>query len=392
MLPQNWGLGVLAWRLTELHKMTRILITALLPLAALPAYAQPPETVANFYGPMPTGVTVSHKGRIFVNFPHWGDDVKFTVAEIVNGKAVAYPNAQVNKINKAHPADCLYSVQSVVVDPKDRLWALDTGSVKLGPNVAGGPKLICMDLTTNTITRKIFFPRSVVPPSTSLNDIRFDLRRGKGGTAFITDSGAKSPNGIIIVDLATGKSFRRLGNEPSVKPDTKVTGIVDGFPLLERKHGLSPQVPKFGSDGIAISRDGKTLYYCPVSSRRLYSVSIDAMMDKNKSESQVAKTIKDLGVKGMSDGLESDAQGNVYAGDEERAQLKYGRPGGPYKVLAQVPKIYWLDTLSVAANGYLYFTGNELELQPSYHDDKDLRVKPYKLYRVKISGSPVLLK
>ena len=376
----------------HLHKIKRIFITALLPFTALPAQAQTPETVANFYGPMPTGVTVSHEGRIFVNFPHWGDDVKFTVAEIVNGKAVAYPNAQVNKINKAHPAECLYSVQSVVVDPDDRLWALDTGSVKLGPNVVNGPKLICMDLKTNAITRRIFFPRSVVPPSTYLNDIRFDLRRGKAGTAFITDSGAKSPNGIIIVDLATGKSFRRLGNEPSVKPDTKVIGMVDGFPLMERKHGLSPQVPKFGSDGIAISADGKTLYYCPVSSRQLYSVSIDAMMEKKKSESDVAKTIKDLGIKGMSDGLESDAQGRIYAGDEERAQMKYGKPGGPYKVLAQVPKIYWLDTLSVAANGYLYFTGNELELQPSYHYDKDLRVKPYKLYRVKISASPVLLK
>ena len=31
------------------------------------------ETVALFHGPMPTGVTVSHQGRIFVNFPRWGD-------------------------------------------------------------------------------------------------------------------------------------------------------------------------------------------------------------------------------------------------------------------------------------------------------------------------------
>ncbi len=73
---------------------------------------------------MPTGVTVSYTGRVFVNYPHWGDDAKFTVAEIVNGQAVAYPNAVVNKISKAHPAACLYSVQSVVVDPRDRLWAL----------------------------------------------------------------------------------------------------------------------------------------------------------------------------------------------------------------------------------------------------------------------------
>ncbi len=34
-------------------------------------------------GPMPTGVTVSHSGRIFVNFPQWGDDVTATVAEVL---------------------------------------------------------------------------------------------------------------------------------------------------------------------------------------------------------------------------------------------------------------------------------------------------------------------
>ena len=38
------------------------------PLGAL-------EPVAYFDGAMPTGVTVSHTGRVFVNFPKWGDEV-----------------------------------------------------------------------------------------------------------------------------------------------------------------------------------------------------------------------------------------------------------------------------------------------------------------------------
>ena len=370
--------------------------TAFLSLAAVccsaSAAAQTPQTIANFYGPMPTGVTVSRTGRIFVNFPHWGDDVPFTVAEIKNGRAVAYPNAQINKINKARPEHCLYSVQSVVVDPNDRLWALDTGSLKLGPNVAGGPKLVCIDLTTNRVTRQIFFPRSVVPASAYLNDVRFDLRRGKAGTAYITDSGAKSPNGIIVVDLATGKSVRRLGNHPSVKSDPNFLAIVEGQPLLERKHGLSPQKPKLGSDGIAISADGRTLYYCPLTSRHLYSVRTDALADPKKSERDVEQTVKDLGSKPPSDGLETDAQGRVYATDYEHARVVRGRPGGPYTTVAQAPRIYWPDTLSVAANGYLYFTANELHRQSSYHNGKDLRLKPYRLYRVKIDGTPVRLR
>jgi hypothetical protein len=33
-------------------------------------------------GPMPTGVGVSHTGRIFVNFPKWGDEVTASVVEL----------------------------------------------------------------------------------------------------------------------------------------------------------------------------------------------------------------------------------------------------------------------------------------------------------------------
>src|SRR3954471_4766653 len=84
------------------------------------------EPVAFFNGAMPTGVTVSHKGRIFVNFPKWGDNVKFTVAEIRDGEAVAYPDESINNTNQEDQAATLVSVQSVVVDPADRLWILDT--------------------------------------------------------------------------------------------------------------------------------------------------------------------------------------------------------------------------------------------------------------------------
>ncbi len=93
------------------------------------------EPIAFFHGPMPTGVTVSHKGRIFVNFPKWGNDVKFTVAEILkNGEVVAYPDEQINKTNQDDQASTLVSVQSVVIDPTDRLWILDRGSPLFKPH------------------------------------------------------------------------------------------------------------------------------------------------------------------------------------------------------------------------------------------------------------------
>jgi hypothetical protein len=132
----------------------------IMPNEALPSdqYLGVLEPVAHFNEAMPTGVTVSHKGRIFVNFPRWGDKVSFAVAEVKEGKAIAYPDEPMNQSTRsditADDADALVSAQSVVVDPADRLWILDTGSPMFQPTKYGGPKLVCMDLKQISWLRK----------------------------------------------------------------------------------------------------------------------------------------------------------------------------------------------------------------------------------------------
>jgi sugar lactone lactonase YvrE len=350
------------------------------------------EVVATFSGPMPTGVTVANNGRIFVNFPKWGDNVEYTVAEVKDGKTLPYPNADINRYkNGDDQSDKLVSVQSVVVDPTgSRLWILDTGSIGFGTTNVGGPKLIAVDLNTNKVVKKIIFPSDVALPTTYLNDVRFDLHRGAEGMAFITDSTSSGPNGIIVVDLATGKSWRRLNDHPSTKPDPEFVPVVEGEILQMRLPGQPPARFAVGSDGIAISPDGKILYYCPLTSRHLYSVSVDALSDQTKSDAEVASTVKDLGEKGgAGDGLESDAQGRVYLSDYEHDAIRRRNPNGEIETLVHDPRALWPDTLSLAANGYLYFTANQIERQGVFHNGQDLRQKPYVLYRVKIDGTRI---
>ena len=68
-----------------------------------------------------------------------------------------------------------------------------------------------------------------------------------------------------------------------------------------------------GADGIAISHDGQRLYYGPLASRRLYSVSVDALCDRSLDDAAVAGTVADEGDKGTgSDGLETDEAGHLY--------------------------------------------------------------------------------
>ncbi len=350
------------------------------------------QVVSTFSGPMPTGVTVANDGRIFVNFPKWGDNVEYTVAEVKAGKTLPYPNADINHYNNSdNQAEKLVSVQSVVVDPGGtRLWILDTGSIGFGPTSVGGPKLIAVDLNTDKIIKKILFPADVALPTTYLNDVRFDLHRGTAGMAFITDSASNGPNGIIVVDLSSGKSWRRLNDHPSTRPDPGFVPVVEGEILQMRIPGQPPTRFAVGSDGIAISPDGKTLYYCPLTSRHLYSVSVDALANRSRSDAEIAGTVKDLGEKGgAGDGLESDSQGRVYLSDYEHNAIRRRTLSGEIETLVHDPRVLWPDTLSLAADGYLYFTANQIERQGAFHNGKDLRRPPYVLFRVKVDGTRI---
>lgn len=352
------------------------------------------EKVFAFQKQMPTGVTVSLSGRIFVNYPRWEDKVDFTVAEIIGGREVPFPDANINRLNLNNAGESFVSVQSVVVDPNDRLWILDTGSINLMPIVApNAPKLICVDLATNKIIKTIRFDNSpAVLPTTYLNDIRFDLRKGTEGTAYITDSSASGPSAIIVVDLASGRSRRLLNGHPSVSPEALFTATVEGKDLKQRKPGEPPMHIRLGSDGIAISADGSRLFYCPLASRKLYSVATDALLNPNLSETDVAAAVRDEGVKPTADGLESDAEGRIYSTDYENRGIKVRDANGVYTILVEDPKVVWADTMSIASNGYLYFTSNQLNRQAGYNNGQDLRRKPYHLFRVKIDGRPVRLR
>lgn len=347
------------------------------------------ERVYAFNGAMPTGVTVTETGRIFVNFPRWGDDVPYTVAEISNGQLVPYPDLRTNVADPQNPAKGFISVQSVVADGKGRVWVLDTAAPKFSAPQAGGAKLVAIDLTSNKITKTIVFPDDVILPTTYVNDVRFDFRTGKEGTAYITDSSVSGPGGIIVVDLASGQASRKLTGAQSTSADPSFIPKVEGKPALvtrdaQGKTGLLT----VASDGIALSSDGKTLYFCPLSSRRLYAVPTALLRDPGVSDAELEKAVVDLGEKGASDGLEADADGAVYAGDYEHNAIRKRLPDGRWQTLVEDSRVLWPDTLSIGPDGYLYFTANQLHRSAGFNDGQDKRVKPYSLMRVKIGARP----
>lgn len=347
------------------------------------------EQVFAFPAAMPTGVTVSEQGRLFVNFPRWGDDVPFTVGELRDGKVVPYPDLAINQANAEHPEKGLISVQSVVADGLGHLWILDTAAPQFSEPVTGGAKLIAVDLKTNKVVKTVVFPKNVILPSTYVNDVRFDFSAGKEGVAYVTDSSLSGPGAIIVLDLATGTAVRRLNGAASTSADPSFEPRVEGQVLKIRGADGSTKPFAVAADGIALSADRQTLYFCPLSSRHLFSVPTALLRDPKATEQQLAAAVKDLGEKGPSDGLEADSQGAVYAGDYEDNSIRKRLADGSWQTIVHDPRVLWPDTLSVGVDGYLYFIANQLHRQALFHGGKDLREKPYSLMRVKIDAKPV---
>ncbi|WP_082234576.1 L-dopachrome tautomerase-related protein [Halobacillus massiliensis] len=358
------------------------------PMLPMEKYFGKLELIYAFNGAMPTGVSVSENGRIFICFPKWGDDVKFTVAEIVGDQLRPYPSYETNLIDPGNITMSFISVQSVVTDGRGTLWVLDTAAPNFSEPIKGGAKLVAVDLKTNTIRRVYTFTEDVVLPTTYLNDVRFDFRVGNAGYAYITDSSSKGPGAIIVVDLENGIAFRRLNGANSTSPDPYILPKVEGEILMNRNKDGSTSPFRLASDGVAISPDGENLFFCPLTSRHLFSISTEALRDRTISDMDLLYQVEYWGEKGASDGMITDAKGTVYAGDYENNSIRKILPNGIMETIAHDPRILWPDTFSIGPDQYLYVIVNQLHRQARFHYGKDLRQKPYSLLRMKIDEFP----
>ena len=55
------------------------------------------------------------------------------------------------------------------------------------------------------------------------------------GLAYVTDSSAEGPNGIVVIDLATGKTWRKLHDHPSTKAEKNFLPSVEGRAIMQKE-------------------------------------------------------------------------------------------------------------------------------------------------------------
>ncbi len=363
-------------------------------MAQAPAAGGPELTKVAAFDHQVTGVAVAKDGRIFVNFPRWTEDTPVSVAEVKDGKLIPFPNEEWNAWRNARKDEVSarghwVCVQSVVADPKGNLWVLDPAAPAMAAIVQDGPKLVEIDLATNRPARTIAFDETVAPQGSYLNDVRFSP---DGKTAYLTDSGARGA--LVVVDLESGKARRVLDGDPSTQPDKGVTVTYDGKPL-RRPDGRGVE---FAADGIALSPDGRTLYWQAIKGKTLYALPTEALatgvtttlLPSALSDKGVANKVEIVGENGPADGLIiARRDGRMYVTSPQDDAIKVrdlSAKGSALTTLIQDKRLRWPDSFAEVPGGTLYVTTSRIQDSAFYKPDAPAAL-PTELWSIKLGAA-----
>jgi sugar lactone lactonase YvrE len=202
-----------------------------------------------------------------------------------------------------------------------------------------------------------------------LNDVRI---HPDGGTAFITDSGARGA--IVVVDLQKGRAAPRLDGHPSTQPEKGVDVAVGGQ-KLQRPDGRPLQG---AADGIALSHDGRTLFWQALTGRTLYSIDTAALMADSQDEA--ARKIVKVGTTCVADGLLMSRDGELYLTSPEDSSIKLWS-GERAEIVISDPRLSWPDSMAEASDGTIYVTAAHLHEMPWFRHGAPT-VLPTQLFRL----------
>ena len=297
-----------------------------------------------------TGVAVSDEERIFVNFPRWSD-IPFSVAEIVAGQAIPFPNQEWNTWNDNTPADNHFvCVQSVYIDDNHNLWILDTGSIPGSGVIENGPKLLKVNLTSNTVDRIYPLDEHSVFGLSYPNDVRVDTELN---FAYLSESGIGS---LLVLDLISGSARRVLSDHSSTKAES-ITLNINGQASNLIIH----------ADGIALSNKGDYLYYKALTAKSLYRIKTDLLRDPDTDDNLLNNSVEFVAQTMPSDGMEFDNSGNLFLTSiEDNAIYKMSSDKKLTKLISD-ERIKWPDSFSINNKGTIYFTTSRIAFPEGNH-------------------------
>ena len=311
-------------------------------------------------GALAAGFKIDRDGNHYLSVPRWSPGIPATVNRvlIVDGrpKLVPYPSPGMNEIGNP---DAFQSVLGWEIDEQNRAWFLDQGHLEGAPCADGAQKLVCWDLSTNTLVRSVPIPTEIADFTASfLNDVVVD---NVNGFAYIADSGIYTDplqGGLIVYDITRDRLRRVLHQHVSTQDVPGYWFEIDG-------QRIWPDVPmRTGADGIALAADRRTLYWSALTARHLYAIDTAVLRDFETADDVIAAAVVDLGDKGTNtDGLGADNRGRIYYTMLEGKGIGvYDPDTRTFAPLLTDERMVWVDGMTFDNAGGLVFNSNRLHL------------------------------
>ncbi|WP_448672907.1 L-dopachrome tautomerase-related protein [Polluticoccus soli] len=341
------------------------------------AYPTGTTVAVNLPDVEPAGIAVSGNGRIFLALPQGGVNHRHpSVAEIVNGKPIAFSDEKINENTNTDYSNYLVSVLGITLY-RNTLWILDQGkSAGINGIPDGAAKIVGVDIHSKKIIRNIPIPKPFFRESIQLNDLRFDPTHthGKKGTIYISNNGFAQPDQSIIIaaDVATGRLRELFRNLPEVSPVKGFLSFIEEEPhALDYEH---PTMPQGGVNGIELSNDCKTLYWI---------IPTNTIGNFNLSDTDIQKSIHWEGQIVSNGGICIDGNGSLYFGDASRYSIIKKDRSGKVSLAACNTRLIWPDGMAYS-NGYLYVAIGQWHRSPGLNNGKDLRHGPYEVLKIPV--------
>ncbi|SDN03295.1 SMP-30/gluconolactonase/LRE family protein [Ensifer sp. YR511] len=309
------------------------------------------------------GLHFAKHGEAFVSVPRWiNPAVPATLnrlsTEVTHGPAALtpYPSAKWN-VAGGNPSETLRNVLGFYIDNTNNwLWALDMGFVAGEAEAPeGGQKIVIFDLATGEPVRTVVLDTVADRRGSFLNDIAVDE---EARIAYISDSGFRSApdnkTGIIVYNFNADNARRLLNQDPSVQVKKDIRVVSHGEAVWEGQPIL------IGINGIALSKDGSTLYWTVTTGDALHSISTEKLNDVAVPANEVVAAVKTVASLDFgTDGIMVADDGAVLITDVAHNGITRVDPATGTVQLAQASEgVFWPDTLTGGDGNNVYFTSS----------------------------------
>jgi sugar lactone lactonase YvrE len=321
-----------------------------------------------------TGVSTTPDGRRFLVLARIDGSPGPQLVELVGDDLRAFPDEDWNRWSPgAEPSRHFLRINAQRVGPDGGLWLVDVGARGLGnPAVPRGPKLIRVDLQSNTVERS--YPlEDALRPESFVDDVRFN-----GSVASVTDAGEP---GLVVVDLISGAVRRVLDRHWSTTAMRAMTA--DGVELRDE----SDRPVFIHNDQLEVSPDGRWLYFQPCCGP-MARVQTRLLDDPSTPGETLEAGVEYFAATGSTGGTAIAADGTIYISNTDANRISAITPDGRLSPIIEDERLSWVDAMCLDADGKLWMPAAQLHRMSTFQQGQDQVQEPISVFTLQLHARP----